>query len=206
MRKTIQVTSVASTPKQISIQMATGEVYKNGEPKMEKYGIWLNDQDGNPSRAYTQYQKLRPIAGDKFDVEVFEKESSFTNQQGKLINFTQRTINFFYVDGESNPVVSPQATQATVAPQQPKTAPIMPVQEIQQSHANFETIMINLRRDIAGGFKKRDDLIDTLTGRVALLEEQVEKLSKPADTTFKAENMSEQDKSMAEALGIPIIE
>jgi hypothetical protein len=93
--KQIRVDGVQSTDKIITILMNTGETYKNGDPKQDKYKIWVNGRDGKPSLPYTQFQKIRPIAGDTLSVETYEAEKEFTNPAGEQIKYMDRTINHF---------------------------------------------------------------------------------------------------------------
>ncbi len=174
----------------------------------EKYQFWRTKKDGTNTLAYQQFEEKRFIGGDKLAIfynEVPGKPyiNKFTNKE---VTPTNRIITKFIMDGEGNPAVtmSPQAPQAPLHISNEQNTQSATPNPIQQSHANFELIMANLRKDIAGGFKKRDDLIETLLERVAILEEQLEKLLKPKDETFNAEKMSEQDKKMANALGIDL--
>lgn len=57
-----------------------------------KYSIWKKDykNPGMDSEAYSSLLNFR--LGETFGVSYGEKAESFTNDQGKLINFTRRTI------------------------------------------------------------------------------------------------------------------
>lgn len=190
MKKTVVVNTVQSTAKTIVIQSKTGETYRNGEPKFDKFKIWINDQDGNPSRAYTQYQKLRPLAGDKLEAEVFEKEASFTNPAGKLINYTDRTINYFYLDNEGNPTKPVDAPQASVSHETPQ-------------HEQSATPKDNkvLEERIRVSFEKRDQAIEELASKVIELSEKVSRLESLQIPIVKPK-LSASDQRIADALGL----
>lgn len=111
MKKTIKISGVVSDVKKITLLENTGALKATGEEKQNKYKIWITRKDGMNTKAYQQFQKIRPLAGDAFDVEVDEKEASFVNAQGKTINYTDRTIKFFYTQ-DNTPEITPQAPQA----------------------------------------------------------------------------------------------
>lgn len=138
--KNIRVDGVQSTDKIITILMNTGETYKNGEPKQDKYKIWVKDQKGNLSLPYKQFQKIRPIAGDTFQVETYEQEKEFTNPEGKEIKYMDRAINKFMMV-EDTPV-SPQIDE----PQIPiKNEPEVNLVEVLQK---ISTSLKEIRQDI----------------------------------------------------------
>lgn len=82
--KTIHVDSVADNGKKLTLL--------DGK---EKYGFWKNKQDGSETKAYSQYKSMRVEAGQDYPIAVKEEAKSFTNDQGKLINYTERNLMYF---------------------------------------------------------------------------------------------------------------
>lgn len=174
MRKTVTLHGVESTDKTISILEATGEAY-NGKEKTNKYTIWKLDREGKPSKAYTQYQSLRPLAGDTFDFEVFEQPKSFVNDKGENIEYTQRTINYFYLDPQGNPTIAPNAPKSFESHEYGGygQTPVDGKQANPGSNLELEKLK-EMTRD---GFSRRDIEIDKLKGRVLGLEGLVRMLT-----------------------------
>lgn len=142
----------------------TGETYRNGDAKQNKYKIWAKDRQGNPSEAYQQFQQLRPMLGDTVSVDIWEKEESFINQEGKVINFTSRTINRFTSEatGGAPRPVSPQGNTSVAQ---------------EQENAVSGQILANMEERIKAGFKARDERIEKLEKELAKLGGLVKELS-----------------------------
>ncbi len=68
-----------------------------------KYEFLENKKDGGETKAFEQYKKLELGLGSQVYAEVKEDPVTFTNQQGKEINFTRRTILWF----DDNPSNAP---------------------------------------------------------------------------------------------------
>lgn len=68
----------------------------------KKYEFYQNKADGTASVAYTAFDELSPKLGDVLIVYVDETPESFTNEQGKLINYTKRRITKFIGRAESH--------------------------------------------------------------------------------------------------------
>ena len=60
-----------------------------------KFSFWKTKQSGEITKAYEQYQRYGFKSGQTVGAKVEEKAESFTNEAGKLINFTRRTILYF---------------------------------------------------------------------------------------------------------------
>lgn len=87
MKKLITITGLQQTDKKLTIL----------EDKF-KYTVWITRKDGQPTKAYQQYNQLGLRVGSSVEAEVDEKEQSFVNASGKEINYTDRTVLFFYTD------------------------------------------------------------------------------------------------------------
>lgn len=193
--KHITIAGVESKSSMIILLENTGETYKGGEPKQNKYKIWLKDvKTGQPSLAYTQYQKLRPIAGDTLPVDVYEKDAKFINPQGKEVAYIDRTINKFILDGEGNPSIAPQSSVST------------PRQETAQSTTSGE---INARIDKMSAYCKGMNIeIENLKKKVLDLENanldlmaKVNELESNEIPVIKPK-LSESEEAMARAIDI----
>ena len=60
-----------------------------------KYSFFDSKRDGNKTKAFEQYEKYGYRIGDTISAEVKEEEKTFTNDKGKQVTFTQRTILYF---------------------------------------------------------------------------------------------------------------
>jgi len=98
--KVIKVESVEDTEKRV--------VLKCGN---EKYSFYKRKQDGELTKAFTQFQDLRVSAGNQYQVNVSETKKSFTNDQGKLINYTERLVKYFISNKETYTKPNPTAPE-----------------------------------------------------------------------------------------------
>lgn len=113
--KAIKVDSVEDTEKKV--------ILKSGK---EKYFLWKHKQDGDQTKAFTQFQALPVQAGKIYEAQVSESPRSFTNEKGKLINYTERKINYFKTlqNHSYNALGQNQNPQGTsMYTQAPKTSP-----------------------------------------------------------------------------------
>ena len=81
----------------------------------EKYQFGQTKKDGTPTVAFQQFTKIRPIAGDKFEIYYQEKESKPYLNKGtqKMMTTMNRYITKFIENVEGNPVKPlPQAPQS----------------------------------------------------------------------------------------------
>lgn len=67
----------------------------------EKYVLWKEKQDGHITRAYEGFQRANPSIGHSLDIFYKETERTFTNVQGKKINYKENTILFLVFDEKS---------------------------------------------------------------------------------------------------------
>lgn len=91
MKITINVSGIENKGKKMNILDGT-----------TKYNFWITKQDGNQTKAMEGFSKLRPIIGDTLTVEFESKDASFTNDQGKTINYKDNQILYFYTDLENH--------------------------------------------------------------------------------------------------------
>lgn len=70
-----------------------------------KYEFFENKKDGGKTKAFEQWETFGLGVGDSVSAEVREEPQSFTNSQGKEINFTRRTILWFEGDEHGTPYV-----------------------------------------------------------------------------------------------------
>ena len=82
-----------------------------------KWSIWKADYNNkdHDSDAYAMFKELK--MGDEFGITYGEKPSSFVNDQGKTINFTQRTIYSIL------PVIDDVAIRTPKAVEKPHSEP-----------------------------------------------------------------------------------
>ncbi len=89
-----------------------------------KYILWKFNKQGE-SKAYTSYKQL-PHGGDGSTIGIVysEEPDSFTNKEGKTINFTKRTVVIIKDPSEIKPEnqVMPPTTQPPVSPTSPQEA------------------------------------------------------------------------------------
>jgi len=153
----------------------------------DRFQFGQTKKDGSPTVAYQQFTKLRPIAGDKFEIFYQEKESKpYLNKgTGKMVTSMNKTITKFIVDGEGNPTkaTTPVAGETAVTGDfgKPQSTTESNLTEIYNAHANLRKEYDILNQDYI-----------KLTGRIKALEAVV----------FEKEPLSESEQSMASALGI----
>lgn len=104
---------------QITIEKISQDTVKFGikttiESGRNKYIFYNSRKDGQPTKAFTQFEQFGFRVGDSVSAEIAEENKTFTNAQGKEINFTERTIKYFEEVRPGTPVIS----QARVAPKQ----------------------------------------------------------------------------------------
>lgn len=95
---------------QITIDKVSQDKVKFGikttiESGRNKYSFFSTKKDGNPTMAAEQFERFGFKVGDSVNAEVSEEDKSFTNKEGKLINYTERTIKFFETLNDNTPVV-----------------------------------------------------------------------------------------------------
>ncbi len=61
----------------------------------DKYTIWIKKQDGTPTKAFTQLKTIGFPINKRTGIAYDVKDASFTNREGKEIDFKNRTIAFF---------------------------------------------------------------------------------------------------------------
>jgi len=110
--KSIKVDSIEDTEKKVNL--------KSGK---EKYFFWKHKQDGDQTKAFQQFQdkNLSIQAGGSYEAQVTETPKSFTNEKGKLINYTERKINYFKTPGGAKN--STPYSDSSKAPKAPYIAP-----------------------------------------------------------------------------------
>jgi len=78
----------------------------------KKYKFYNKRKDGEITKAYEGFEKLKLRIGDDVDAEVEEEDKTFVNDSGKTINYVDRRVKFFYTDGEN--MATAQSPKATV--------------------------------------------------------------------------------------------
>lgn len=100
--KTIKIDSV----EQKEVQYGTlTTITSNGD----KYSFFDTKKDGSNTKAYEQFKKYEFKIGDAVSAEVKEEQDTFTNKEGKKIDYTRRTILYFQ-EVENTPVVKSGGT------------------------------------------------------------------------------------------------
>lgn len=61
----------------------------------EKYEFYDKKKTGHPTKAYEQFKARKLTVGDTVVVAVDEQPKSFTNKEGKNVNYTQRRVMYF---------------------------------------------------------------------------------------------------------------
>ncbi len=75
-----------------AVQFGIQVIFHEGK---NKYSFYNTKKDGSFTKAWEQYRKYGFSTGDLINAEVKEEQESFTNEKGKLVNFTRRTILYF---------------------------------------------------------------------------------------------------------------
>lgn len=99
LEKAILITNISS-PVDWGIQI---------ESNNEKYMIPKTTQAGQPTKAYTQFQEIRPLVGDTIHVMVNEKEKEYTDKRGAQRKAINRYISYFITKRDPIPTVTPAA-------------------------------------------------------------------------------------------------
>lgn len=139
MKKTLKLVGIESDLKKITLLEDGGRTNKEGEPKYEKYKIWITKKDGNQTKAYTQFQAINPRAGDSFDLEVAEEEKEFNG-----FKYMDRTVMFFYTQ-EGTPVASPQAPQSPQTSETPQSGTIPQSEHTVAQRAFIQTMVADIK-------------------------------------------------------------
>lgn len=147
--KTIHVDSVADNGKKITL------IYGK-----EKYGFWKNKQDGSETKAYTQYKALRVESGQEYPIAVKEEAKSFTNDQGKLINFTERNLMFFATKEAGEGKVPHQAENTVEHNFEHKNEPV----DLNVTVANMRAWATKIEKRVEG----LETLVTALTSKQAV--------------------------------------
>jgi hypothetical protein len=108
--KVIRVESVEDTEKRVVLECGN-----------EKYSFYKRKQDGELTKAFSQFQELRVSSGNQYQINVSETKKSFTNDQGKLINYTERLVKYFITNKET--YNKPNPTAPDPVPQAPQVSP-----------------------------------------------------------------------------------
>lgn len=147
--------------KQIDFDGKVNQVYTLLVDK-DKYKFWQIKKDGIESKAYSQFQQFGFKSGDAVDISVETKEKSFTNKEGKLINYRDNSILFFYTEDNNTPSTPQEATQA-------------PSQGLNQEQVSNPTQAQSgdLEAKIKASFEKRDLVINELAQKYAELKSDV---------------------------------
>ena len=61
----------------------------------KKYSFFDTKKDKTLTKAFEQFRKHKFGVGDTIEAEIKNEEKSFTNEAGKVVNYTQRTILYF---------------------------------------------------------------------------------------------------------------
>ena len=77
---------------QDKVQFGTKTTFLSGK---NKFSFFDSKRDGGKTKAQEQYEKYNFKVGDVVTAEVKEEDKTFTNDKGKTINYTQRTILYF---------------------------------------------------------------------------------------------------------------
>ena len=91
------------------------------ESNNERYLVPKTTKDGNPTKAFTQLQEIRPMVGDTVNAMVKETPNTYVNKVGKTINGVNRIIMYFITKRDAIPVIQPQP--AKTYPQTINVAP-----------------------------------------------------------------------------------
>lgn len=89
------------------------------ESNNDRYLVPKTTKDGNPTKAFTQLQEIRPMVGDTVQAMVKETPNSYVNKVGKTINGVNRIIMYFITKRDSIPVVQAQYLDANINVTQP---------------------------------------------------------------------------------------
>ena len=81
------------------------------ETDQGKHEFFEKKKDGTSTKAYEQWSTFNLGLGMEVDVGVKSEEVSFTNQEGKAVNFTRNTILYF--KGDEHGVPHPRENAAT---------------------------------------------------------------------------------------------
>lgn len=164
------------------------------EADKEKFQFWDKKQDGSETKAYQQFKQFRFQSGDQVTVAYKSEPQSFTNQQGKVINFNRNTIVFFKTDAEGNP-------EQSNVPQEPQSVP-QSVPEPNMAHidqADWERLVKNYNH-LGKKFKETLDRIDVLEKQVKdlILAHHEDPAYQLHTTPTNKENGDEIEKAMGE--------
>ena len=85
---TLKIDSVS----QSKVQFGMKTTFACGD---KKYSFFDTKKDKTLTKAFEQFRKHKFGVGDTIEAEVKEEEKSFTNEAGKVVNYTQRTILYF---------------------------------------------------------------------------------------------------------------
>lgn len=95
--KTLKIEGISQDPVQFGLKTT---IVSGGD----KYTFFGTKKDGNKTKAYEQFTKFGYKVGDTVDAEVKEEPRSFTNKDGKNVDYVQRTILYF-AEVEGTPIV-----------------------------------------------------------------------------------------------------
>lgn len=85
----------------------SAKAFKITDQDGDKYTLWIRKQDGNNTQAFDQYQIMGLMVGKIAYVGFKAEPATFTNDVGKVINYTQRTIISFR-EATNAPLNNPQ--------------------------------------------------------------------------------------------------
>jgi hypothetical protein len=79
------------------------------------FNFWATKKDGNPTKAYEQFQQFRFMVGDTIKVAYKESDASYNNSKtGVRINKVNKTIVFFETEDKNTPAKVAPITQTQV--------------------------------------------------------------------------------------------
>ena len=119
------------------------------ESNNERYLVPKTTKDGNPTKAFTQLQEIRPMVGDTVNAMVKETPNTYVNKVGKTINGVNRIIMYFITKRDAIPVIQPQPAQTypqaiNVAPHSMPTPTPAPVAQPAPADTRIELMQTQI--------------------------------------------------------------
>lgn len=146
MKKQVKIDGIESSDKIITLLENSGTYRKNGEEKKNKYKIWVSKKDGTPTKAYQQFQKIRPVVGDILEMEVEEKDAEYNG-----FPYVDRTVSYFILDEHGTPPMAITYNQPPKPSPRSNSEPTSELEEkIRQAFAKRDAEIANLKKIIFG--------------------------------------------------------
>lgn len=87
----------------------------------DKYSFYQSTKDGEDSDVYGSYKNMNVRLGDVVAIGYIEEPATFTNAQGKVINYKKRSIVNLREAGHGDIPVQKPFTEPKVAKKEPQT-------------------------------------------------------------------------------------